>query len=760
MLLVTMFILTVVGWRLSALHRDDFSWRTEYDYRHEAWLFRECVDFGLIKAGPDGHLAILDDDTEGSGPAEISSWLTPTSLSRLLSDSFSGQFIRREVERYNQGKQIAAIRDNRPASVSGPDDAPWKIRKVDNPEWGRVAFRKSVPIAYGFVCNRVMRSGFNNWQLAATSDSRVIFRSTITVPVPSQVVIQVIGRPVGITPGYARSEPRCKDAKSCLAGNAEAAEIFLDLPAGSHPVQVVVDAVAARIGPSDACIRDKDAGLDFRCPQPAGARKDSLPEKTVRIESSDGVTLTDETGKPTAFAREMGLGPLLGDPSMPDTLAGILRKNSASLGTDPSVTLTIDSEAQRQAFEIFRGKINEFWHDRDVYGKNRRGALVVTDEKGRIRVAVSYSGNLPLTRISPWDLEVFGMSYRNLDPTRIFAWQVLDRHSAPGSSFKPVVLLAAHTDDEGPNAALIKHLIVGYTEEELDRHRPGGIYADAAQYRAGSGTFYKAGQRQPNLISNFHAKSFRDHINNSRLRFGAVDAMRYSTNIYFARMAELVSAAHLKKTLEDLGIGARNVIDLASNVPSGLLKYRRKPFKTSKGSLQGGDVLFGYLGDADIVHITDSQQYRHSVAYAGIGTGVQTSVLQMARLFAFFASGELIDPYIIDRIAGKPLPSSRKAGIRLSQGTTALMRRALKSPMEAGGTAAEAFRGYSGTVYGKTGTSQVDPHYNSAWFTGWREDGDGKRLIVSCFVSHVHGGRRLGGNSCGPIVAEVLKKLR
>ncbi len=436
MLLVTMFILTVVGWRLSALHRDDFSWRTEYDYRHEAWLFRECVDFGLIKAGPDGHLAILDDDTEGSGPAEISSWLTPTSLSRLLSDSFSGQFIRREVERYNQGKQIAAIRDNRPASVSGPDDAPWKIRKVDNPEWGRVAFRKSVPIAYGFVCNRVMRSGFNNWQLAATSDSRVIFRSTITVPVPSQVVIQVIGRPVGITPGYARSEPRCKDAKSCLAGMPKRQRYSLTSLRVRTPFRLVVDAVAARIALRTPAYAIKTQAWIFDVPSLLEPGKIACLKKTVRIESSDGVTLTDETGKPTAFAREMGLGPLLGDPSMPDTLAGILRKNSASLGTDPSVTLTIDSEAQRQAFEIFRGKINEFWHDRDVYGKNRRGALVVTDEKGRIRVAVSYSGNLPLTRISPWDLEVFGMSYRNLDPTRIFAWQVLDRHSAPGSSFK------------------------------------------------------------------------------------------------------------------------------------------------------------------------------------------------------------------------------------------------------------------------------------------------------------------------------------
>jgi cell division protein FtsI/penicillin-binding protein 2 len=749
-------------------------------------LFNELIASALITPLADGRLKLAPPDqilAEKAERAENPKLLPPDpeklkNRERLLKALYhepAGNIIRSQVNLWNSTRHLTAIRDNRPKPKHDTANT-WRACDSRDPQWDFPNIGELVPESFGFVNNEKLRPNFSDWLAAYTPSETVIFHTVLTLEAPCELLIQVIGKPETVYPKASRIEFCCREKQNCSSETADAAILHFSLSPGRHEFSISV---------SPANNTDRAVpGLNIRM----GSREEfqwvNLPRKSsatykyFKLMTSDNIPLTDDQGNPTDECENMGLVSLTGyGTHTPYSLYSLLARSMLPPDVE-NIVLTIDSKIQSVAQEVLVQKIAEFWPG-DKYAGERRGAVVILDpDTGAILAAAGCP--VPPAGIHPWDFASFAKVYPIKNPLLVRGWQGLDQHNAPGSTFKPVVALAAMAAS-GHQPDLMAFL-EGFPKSKFEDGT--ALSLNCAYYDPFDGKCYGPRETPPvHRIPNFGnppgtlGQVFaRNKDKGKHSVFGLREAVRDSVNVWFARLTVMMDGENarrydemmesrqsadfpefqLMKTARELGFGDLFSLDLALNTPPNVRLYRLKPVEGSRE----GDVLYGNSGRSDL-----REGIRGSLlwilAQNAIGQGMNTSPLQMAKVAAAIAGGKIVSPYLFrqwgETETQAPEPKAIEGGAMME-----LLRKGMKAVTETG-TAKGKFKNLAGSVYGKTGTADVQGKaVNTTWFIGWSEPEAerGKKMAFACMVTHAHGGKRTGGSVCAPIINEILEKLK
>jgi len=770
-----------------------------------------------------------------------------------------GTIIRQQVRLWNETRRIAGIRDNRPRSEAEEGKAQWRAFSSSGHP---LRLGSLVPEAFGFVHGASVSVGFSNWETVAAQKTNVTFRTRIKVSKPTLVTIQVTGDVVKAPAGakIIRKEDKPFERKTfwpCRI-SVKAGSVTVRVPASRTGVPIAVTVrPAVNCDPTvfglaiSMAVKDRDGYrqklADYRknlrkWKRTRRSKRGAEPikpvaqwvyrfrpverakktEKKFAIRTRDGIWLTDKGGKPkpTDEAFDLGLVSLVGfGPADANSLMGMLSRSKIPT-TGLNLTLTIDSRLQKIAqstMNHYLGKV--FPRESNRFADKRKSSLIIVDaDTGAI---VAFAGwPLPPKGATAWDYVSFATARPNRDPMAIFAWEVVDQFSVPGSTLKPLVGLTiaryGRTD--------LRRIMLGLSPGEL---------AVATGLNVGSGTYVIPGSGK-NSISNFGKTALASYFGSPGRRancvpggrvvvdpnFGLAQAVQYSINMWFARLAVMLdedivadftrklradvkakrapkklkklARTRLMKSLEKMGISDEKRIDLAVNVPASLGLYR-------VNTARGADILYSQRA---LTHITTNvdfdtwnpaavqELYTHRIGLNGIGQGWNVSVLHLVSGMAAIASGRNIKPYIIDKWGAIQLNAPTAGPIRVDQGVLRALRLGMKAvPEAARSTAGYIFRapalivnGKTGKelaplrkqltqiqatigcrTFGKTGTADVfaNAGYNTGNFVGWKDPvrPDGRRLAFACMTTHATGPFRFGGSSCGRIMRDILTSV-
>jgi len=777
-LLLALLAALVLAWRLGGLYGLDHDQMTGAGGASEAQrLFEAMSEQGLLTLDAQGRVTPAPADhvlaQRAAGVQDDAVLEQQQRLLQVYHYSAAGTGLDRWLELWNRGRELSAVRDDRPRSA-GEQAPEWQA--VDR--WGGALEQFGrVPLELGYVLNGELRPGFGAW--FAAPGASVEYRSTIRLTTPQTIRIQVIGVPDTSGLPLHRSlgcgrEPTA-GGDNCVHADPsdayDAWQIHLRLAAGEHQLRLPVRAIG-NPSPEDLGLPLAlvDGKLVWRAGRESygGTVAAARPPARFVVESADGVALTDEAGlgTPSAFTLEQGLAALVGhDRKQRGGLSGLLARSAISdLGADQGrVTLTLESRLQRIAQTELIQRIDEVKGNQDPYAERRRGALVVLDAaNGDILAAAAHP--TPPAGTRHWDRAAFALTWPDLDPFRFTPWQGLDAHATPGSTFKPVTALAAI--QAAAENKEIEQMLEGWSRSRFARQTgllPGqGCYqaegaSEVCNFRRGSleRSFVK-GLRHP-------ACDPKAPRSNS---LGLREAVRDSLNIWFVRLAERMDRnnlasggpdTHLYRQALSLGFGPPlGLFPEIGGVPRDRLDAAYRAHRGSVLKAQSGDLDLGYpkLGAA-----------RQRLAQNAFGQGVRASALQMARTAAAIARGELPTPTLLHAWEGKRVEPPEPQPLELDEDLLELLRQGMKAVPETG-TAATAFgqidpEGRCRT-YGKTGTARTlkRPALYSGWLIGWREPPrEGEREIAfACVMTHFSDSRtHTGGQLCGPLVARVLK---
>lgn len=208
------------------------------------------------------------------------------------------------------------------------------------------------------------------------------------------------------------------------------------------------------------------------------------------------------------------------------------------------------------------------------------------------------------------------------------------------------------------------------------------------------------------------------------------EALMRSCNIYFYKLAEDLGYEKIYRAAKSLGFGA----------PTGLELVRIKVDEDGEFVPESGQDE--WIEGHDLVgperHVTKGTML------FGIGQSkVIASPLQMARFYAWLATGELPTPRLVREGGGARTAAPPSTAPALSDAHRLRLLGAMRTVVEhPAGTA------YDGTypledfdVVGKTGTAQVSVGLNHSWFAGYFPyDAPRYAFAVFCENADLHGG--------------------
>ena len=712
---------------------------------------------------------------------------TAETLMDRLYNSIAGKAVRRQIELWNHTRRFAAVRDDYQANDK--TSLHWKARNA----WGSsLAVNAWVSLNYGYVNGGLLRSGFHGWVSASSYDD-LLFYADVHLLKPKKITLQVVGQPdIRGLPGRKRllaCYPLSDDAKirgktaSCNAvsangkKDADAFEIQIHLPAGRHRLRLPIKTVSnpenkinglpiqrfVEINQQQRFVWNSVREWHYN---PVQSFK---PSFDFTLSTQDGEALTRTArALPTDFTRDNGLLTLVGyDKSDRFSLAGLLSRSGLP-SDNTEVRLTLESQIQRLAQQHLELELQQV-DKKNRYTKYRRASVLFMNPQTGAILAAANAPNPP-DGIHYWDRASFSRLYPNSDPFVVNAWQGLDNHNSPGSTFKTVTSLAALRAMEAGRKDLQK-MVTGLGSGAFQRltglsfgsysYFPGGnstTIKNSSNYVIGKAT------RRPLRARDCLAKDEKiPHSTNLGLR----ESVRDSINTWFARLGVLMDRRNLDDAAHktELMKMARllNFESIEQLADQGL------PLERVRGNLAGarGDVLNGQTGRLSLAEPALGKPLQR-LAQNSFGQGVAATPMQMARVAASISTGFIPKPYLISVWDGKTLPIPARRALNIEN--IDYLKQGMKAVPEVG-TARRAFaKAYSKgrcRVYGKTGTAQISNRkgsrfpFNTAWFVGWREDKDGKAdLSFACFVTHTYiRRRRNGGNVCGPIIARVLHDL-
>ncbi len=783
-------------------------------------LFRDLIEAKLITVTPDGLLRPVASDSwmtldpsapEAKKAKKLLDWLYNTDV---------GNLIRRQIRYWNQMRAVAAVRDNR-----GQTSAKSHWKALDPTFRQPVAAGERVPIDFGYVDDDGLPPHFTDWLTApgASAEAKpVLFETELD---GSAVRIQVIGRikrialngvdaPIARRPACPRGKTQCTDAVA-LAFNLETGKLTGTLGIQMEPVVATgalhfpglaisasTDMAHLEADPKTAGKAVAAGGFAFLWASPDAATV--RHETTFRILSRDGVELMGTDGKPTAEATEAGLIPIIGsgkDASY--ALAG--RLAATRLLTEGSaISLTIDSRYQRAAQQALQDKVNFLASNpsnRD-YADERRAALVILNADTGAILATAGLPNIP-KGVHPWDLVAFARAYPTADPAKVRAWQGADKHSTPGSVFKPLTALALikGAKDDQKVAGVLEGLSAPNYQKLIGHPGHDGYAGDfnPAWHTDHKHPITNVGPYKPNkpLLEWKRCEAIHKRLGISNRDFvqkltgggwdlykenqnlGLPQGIRDSVNTYFAASVNTMDfpgdqcrqkGSSFLDRIEDLGVF--QPLDLAANLKG------REPL-----SRIAGDVLYaepvsadarcdGVFGE-DRANCEQKKaachgEFKWRVLQASFGQGLLAPPLRVATVASMIATGKQVSPYLIDGWNDNQLPPSPSADLSVTAKQLTPLRLGMKAVVEKGTTSGI----FDGTeeclVFGKSGTAEIGSddsvdelaEYRSVSFIGWREplDKDLPRIAFACSISHVV--EEFGGRTCGGVINDFLKRLK
>ncbi|MCK5902054.1 MAG: hypothetical protein KAG28_02805 [Cocleimonas sp.] len=729
------------------------------------------------------------------------------SLLDRLYYSIAGKAVQHQIKFWNHSRLLAAVRDN----LHHPDNKTDSLWQVKN-HWGdRPLASDWVPLSYGYINGSRLTTGFNDW-LSVADQQPLTFSSRITLARARTISIQVVGQPdlsrlkgravlFACSPPTKKqrqrgSETRCKKTSGTNA-HVSAYVIRLSLPAGRHQLNLSVKPVRNTEKRIDGLpiylTEDNQYAWEpvreyKRNPVVSDHRK-----YRFKLLTKDGRSLTNPIdSSPTRFSHDNGLVTLVGyEKTDRYALSGLL--SASTLPHDQTeVRLTLNSQLQQLAQKHLEKQL-PLMGKNATYARQRRAAVVLLNPNtGAILAAANMPK--PPAGIHRWDRISYSRLYPNRDPFGVNAWQGLDNHNAPGSTFKTVTALSAmQAADEGRDD--LEKMIKGLSSREFKALT--GLPVTAASYQpdlettsvisnAGKAPLLRSMpyRMQDNKMyyPPLRTSAKGDGCSTGGLKsknLGLREATRDSLNVWYARLGVMMDGNNLSTGGKDTSLakmarllGFQSISSLASDT---------LPLKRIAGGRGRGDVLNAFAGSlalADERLIEKEQKMlaenriRRTTALQRLtqnsfGQGVATTPLQMARVAASVATGKIPQPYLIHQWDTDIIEPSPPRTLKLT--LIDYLRQGMKAVPEVG-TARSAFQRFykrgKCRTYGKTGTAQVGrggkrASYNSAWFVGWHEDSQGKPdLSFACMVTHAYAmGKRTGGSVCAPIIARILSDL-
>ncbi len=731
------------------------------------------------------------------------------SLLDRLYYSIAGKAVQNQVKFWNHSRLFAAVRDNLP-NANKKTESRWSVRNQwdENPldsDW--------VPLSYGYVNGGRLRTGFNNWLSVADA---MPLRYQATVIGRHTFRIQVIGRPDlrklrGNKMLYA-CYPKPKSKQQHKAGcfktsrataDASAYVIVLMLGAGTHKLEFEVTPVANSEKRIDGIPIYLDNNNQYAWEAVREYHRNPVVSDNLKyrfkLMTRDGQSLINNfDATPSNFTRNNGLVPLVGyEKSDRYALTGILSRTSLP-HDNTEVRLTLDSRLQQIAQKSLQKEMPLMGNNAEYARKRRAAVVLMNPHTGAILAAANYPN--PPSGIHHWDRISYSRLYPNSDPFGVNAWQGLDNHNAPGSTFKPVTAMAAMkaVDEEGRDD--LKRVIKGLSAREYQRitglpvssfsYQPDPVITSKVS-NAGNAPLARS---MPHSAKTKEGKTITVYprlrlggggacgkraVNSKNL--GVREAVRDSLNVWFARLGVMMDGNKLETGGKDTSLATMaRLLGFGSIMP---LASDKLPLSRILGGIGRGDVLNGFAGSlalddpriikTELKNLAENR-IRHSTALQRLtqnsfGQGVATTPLQMARVAATVATGKIPQPYLIEKWDNDTQKPVEPRVLKLS--LINYLRQGMKAVPEVG-TARNAFsRFYSKgrcRSYGKTGTAQLSGRgrgsrasYNSAWFIGWHENNKGvPDVSYACMVTHAYTpSKRSGGTVCAPIVARILRDM-
>lgn len=359
--------------------------------------------------------------------------------------------------------------------------------------------------------------------------------------------------------------------------------------------------------------------------------------------------------------------------------------------------LTIDLELQLEAETALREHM--LWlREHTEYENAGSGAVVVIDPRsGAILAMVSYPQFDPNIFVGGTDQEVLTELFN--DPLKPFNNRVTREVYMPGSTFKPVTIIAALEEGlTGPNQ---KFICTG-----TDRVH---------------GTLFNCWKTEGHDVLNL------------------VEGLAFSCNMVLAELAREVGPDGIAKYARLLGFGSRTGLNL-------------HPVE-----------MAGLVGDPEYKRGTkDPRWYPIETVHLSVGQGfIQVTPLQLAQAFSLIANGgKYYQPWVVKRIESSEGRMVREFSpqmtreIPLQPSTLELVREGLEKVV-AEGTALGAFWDFpleDIPVAGKTGTAQIHGKEDFAFFASYAP-ADRPELVILVVVEE--GGS--GSTGAAPVARRLYE---
>ncbi len=379
----------------------------------------------------------------------------------------------------------------------------------------------------------------------------------------------------------------------------------------------------------------------------------------------------------------------------------IVRNTETEFGRD--VQLTLDIELQ--------SRIEDYLTDPGL-NKNADANMAV------VVMQVQTGEILALVSLPTYDNNRVRSDYGDLakDPCHPLLNRALARDYPPGSSVKPIILIA------GMEAGVV----TADTVISCPSHRPPrGWPRCLIQRKYGSG----------------HDERWTNKARN---------AIKGSCNVYFSRLANDIEPAVLQRWLYRFGYGRR--LTLACPLPG--------PDEQNRRQLRQAAGLISSKRPTSTTSLEDLPPLaKRDLPLFGIGQGnLWATPLQVAHSFATIArEGRALPP----RLFLKPQTATRfslsePTDLEISAQTLQTVYDGMHAVVnESGGSANRTFGpsslGAQGVkVYGKTGSTERPYH---AWFAGFAKDHEGAKIALTVIVE----GGEHGSSDAAPLAQEVIQ---
>ena len=219
-------------------------------------------------------------------------------------------------------------------------------------------------------------------------------------------------------------------------------------------------------------------------------------------------------------------------------------------------------------------------------------------------------------------------------------------------------------------------------------------------------------------------------------QFGTIDmrtALTNSVNTWWAQAGERLGTDTMFKYMDRFGFNQKPQLDYPGD-------------QLSTSGVFDGSRLLDASDRIDIGRVAIGQER------------LQVTPLQMAEVAAAVANkGELMEPRLWSKVIDPDgretkLDPARQSRV-MSEDTAAELNTMMQSVVQEGTGTAGAVSGID--VAGKTGTAEISPGVNDAWFIGFAPASD-PQIAISCVVERTSG---FGGPTCGPIFKAVAEAV-